>query len=196
MKKFLQVSLLSAAALASSHAFANSPSWDYVELQYVQFDVDDIDVEPSGFGINGSVLVSENVFLTGSTAFTSDDFQGVDFDYDTLELGIGYRYAISDRTDWYASLSYANVEAKASASGFGSSTVDEDGFDIETGIRSMLTEKFELGADISYLDLGDEDETTFTVEATYLVSESVGIDLGYGIASDVNTLNLGVRFEF
>lgn len=60
----------------------------------------------------------------------------------------------------------------------------------------MLTEKFELSADISCLYLGDEDETTFTVEATYLVSESVGIDQGYGIASDVNTLNLGVRFEF
>lgn len=195
MKKFIKLSLLAAATLTATQAFAASPKWDFVELEYVQVNIDDSSLEPSGLGLTGSKLLSDNVFLTGSYIATTDDIGGVDIDLDQFDLGIGYKYAMSEQTDWYASLSYVSIEAEASA-GFASSNIDEDGFGIATGIRSMLTDEIEVGVDVSYVDIDEDDETTVTLEGTYYVTEAIGLNLGYGISSDANTLNLGVRFAF
>jgi len=195
MKKFIQLSLLAAAALSSAQAFAASPKWDLVELDYVKADIDDTDIEPDGFSIMATKLVTDNVFITGSFSALSDDVFGVDVDLDTLNLGVGYKHSLTESTDWYGTLSYVDVKAEGTL-GSNSASVDESGFGIATGVRSMMTEQFELAGEISYVDIDDADETTFAVKGYYYVTEQVALSAGYSVSSDADSFEIGARFAF
>lgn len=201
MKKILQLSLLAATALSASHVFAASPTWDLVELDYVVLDLDDTNLEPTGFGLSAVKLVSDNVFLTGSYVVTDDSLSinsvpadidlDISLDYDTLDLGVGYKHSITENTDWYANVSYVRVEAKTRFS-----SAEENGYGVATGIRSMMTDNVELAAELSYADIDVDDETSFGIQGTYYVTENVGINLGFSTSSDAKAYDLGVRYAF
>ncbi len=167
MKAILRFSLLTAATLASVHTLAASPKWDFVELDYVQVDIDDVSsYEPSGFAITGSKLLTENLFLVGSYTTTSDDLQGVDLDSDAFNVELGYKVEMMDSTDWFISAGLINADIEAS--GFGMSDSDDDtGYSVSTGIRSMLTDSFELAGGIAYVDILDDSETTLGVSGHF-----------------------------
>lgn len=100
---------------------------------------------------------------------------------------------MSERTDFFATLSYLN--AKASARGFES--VDEDGYGVALGIRSMLTDSFELNGSIGYADLGDgADGTSFNAGALYSFTENFAIGFDIGVDEDVTLYGIGARFYF
>lgn len=195
MKKVIQLSLLAAATISSTQAFADSPKWNLVELDYINADIDEAPYDPSGFGIMGTKLISGNVFVTGSYSSLNDDLFGADVDLNTLNLGVGSKHSITESTDWYGVLSYVDLEAEASFAGNNSSN-DEDGFGISTGVRSMLTEQFELAGEISYVDIGDDNETTVSVKGYYYVTEQVALSMGYNLSSDANTYEIGARYAF
>ena len=195
MKNIFPLSLIAAATLFSAQALADSPKWDLIELDYVKVDIDDTDFEPNGFSITGTKLLTDNIFMTGSYTDLNDDVSGINLDLENLSLGVGYRYGLTENTDWYGALSYVDLKAEASQ-GNNNEANDEDGFGISTGIRSMLTDQFELAGDITYVDIGDADETTFTVKGYYYVTEQIALSLGYGISSDANNFEIGARWAF
>lgn len=189
------MTLLAAATLLSSQVFAASPKWDLVELDYVKIDIDDSNIEPDGFAVKWSSLVTDNIFVTGSYSATRDKINNVDLDYDNWNLGVGYKYSLGKSTDWFGTLSYVDVEAAAN-SRFAATSIDDNGFEITTGLRSMLTEKFELAGEISYVDIGDADETTITAKAYYYVTDNFALSAGYGIGGDAKELQIGARYAF
>ena len=165
MKKLLNISLLAAATMAISPVMAAAPAWDLVEVEYVKIDVDNLNgFDPDGVAINGTKLIDDNFFVTGAYMTTSDDYQGVDVDYDNMEIGLGYRHSISDKTDWFSVISYVDVELEGEGRFGGRASVDDSSMGLSTGLRSMLTEQFELLGDVSYVDINDESETTFTLK--------------------------------
>lgn len=202
MKKILQITLLAATAFSASQVFAASPSWDFVELDYVKLNLDNSSLEPSGVEFSVIKLINDNVFLTGSYLLTEDSGSidnvplntgnvDISIDYDVLDLGIGYKHSISENTDWYANASYIRLEAKTRYS-----SAEESGFGIVTGVRSMMTDNFELAAELSYADIEIDARTTIGIKGTYYVTEQVGINLGFSASDAVNTYNLGVRYAF
>ncbi len=68
-----------------------------------------------GFGIGGSFEVGESWFVGVGYSTIGFDF-GIDLDQ--ISVGGGYHAGLSDRTDFFATLSYLSVEV--SASGLGS----------------------------------------------------------------------------
>jgi len=52
-KSILTIAVLSTVSLG---ALAQTPSFDYVKFGYAQADIDDLDIEPSGFQISGSKM--------------------------------------------------------------------------------------------------------------------------------------------
>ena len=72
---------------------------------------------------------------------------------------------------------------------------DDNGYGITAGIRSMLSEQFELRGAIRYIDIED-DETAFEIGADYFFTPQFSFGATYVIADDVDLLGVSARYTF
>src|SRR5688500_4682669 len=99
MKRTLMALALAAALPVSAQAA--ELSYNFIELDYAQMDIDDAgDFEPNGFGIKGSFEMGESFYGFGSYLRGSEEVSGTDFDIDQTQLGVGYRNGVSDSADF------------------------------------------------------------------------------------------------
>ncbi|GAB3003091.1 outer membrane beta-barrel protein [Psychrosphaera aestuarii] len=195
MKKLLLASAL-LLSMGSAHA-ADKVRWDSVSASYESLDLDGSKF--TGFGVSGTKLLNENVFLTGSYSSVSDDVtvygSTIDFELNSLSVGAGYRYALSNTTDFFGVVSY--VDLSAEVSGFGTSgDGSESGFGLEGGVRSLLNEQFELMGSISYVDVADDSEVGFGVKGIYHFNEQFSASLGYQSGDDTDGISAAVIMFF
>lgn len=195
MKKLL-VAMAFLLAMGSAQA-ADKVRWDSVSASYESLDLDGSKF--AGFGVSGTKLLNENVFLTGSYVSVSDDMtvfgSTIDLEVSTLSLGAGYRYALSNDTDFFGVVSY--VDYTADVSGFGtSSDASESGFGLEGGVRSLLNEQFELMGSISYVDVADESEVGFGVKGIFHFNDKFSASLGYQSGEDTDGISAAVIMFF
>lgn len=195
----LAISAISLGVTASETA-ANGPAWNYVDLGYVQGDIDGVDADPTGFGVGASFLVSDSVFFTAGYTSVSEDVvifgYDVDAEINQATFGIGYRLPISETTDFHVGANYLNLEACASIPGFGGDCMDENGYGLNLGIRSMLTNQFEFFAGAGYVDIDSESETSTTLGVAYNFTDTFAVKLGWSTTGDIDLLGLSGRFEF
>tara|TARA_R110002167_G_scaffold365761_1_gene591350 strand:+ start:316 stop:915 length:600 start_codon:yes stop_codon:yes gene_type:complete len=176
---------------------AESVRWDSASLSYQSVDLDGDKL--TGFGISGTKLVSDNVFIAGSYASVSDDIDvfgsKVDVDFNTLSIGLGYRHAISSTTDFFGVVSYQDMEVEASFQG-NSEDDSENGYGLQAGLRSLVTAQLELNGSLSYVEIADESETGFNVSAMYHFTDQFSAGVGYGKSDDVDSLSLSAIIFF
>lgn len=191
MKRTILASIFGALSL---NAFAASPSYDFVKAGYVQADIEDAgDFEPTGFQIQGFKSLNENVYLTGRYGQLSEDVSGVDIDLDYVSAGVGYRYGLTQNTDFFGEVTYEYVNLDIELDSI--SGEDDNGYGITAGIRSMLSEQFELRGAIRYIDIED-DETAFEIGADYFFTPQFSFGATYVIADDVDLLGVSARYTF
>lgn len=190
MRSLAVASALFIGSLVSGNVKADTPSYDFFEVAYVNGDIDNPDVDGDGFSLGGSVSVHENWFLFADYADLDFDF-GVDLSL--LDVGVGYRVPMSDNTDLALTGSFVRADAN---SGIGN--VDESGYGIAALIRGMVNSQFELNGGISYVDLGgtDGDDTSFNIGGVYSFTDNVAFDGRIEIGDDVNLYIAGFRFYF
>ena len=96
-KSILTIAVLSTVSLG---ALAQTPSFDYVKFGYAQADINDLEIEPSGFQISGSKMLNDKVYVTAGYSDLSDDINilniKVDFDVNLLNVGLGYKQDLSE----------------------------------------------------------------------------------------------------
>ena len=186
--------LASIFGVLSLNAFAASPSYDFVKAGYVQADIEDAgDFEPTGFQIQGFKSLNENVYLTGRYGQLGEDVSGVDIDLDYASAGVGYRYGLTQNTDFFGEVTYEYVNIDVELDSI--SGEDDNGYGITAGIRSMLSEQFELRGAIRYIDIED-DETAFEIGADYFFTPQFSFGATYVIADDVDLLGVSARYTF
>ena len=191
MKRTILASIFGALSL---NAFAASPSYDFVKVGYVQADIEDAgDFEPTGFQIQGFKSLNENVYLTGRYGQLGEDVSGVDIDLDYVSAGVGYRYGLTQNTDFFGEVTYEYVNLDVELDSI--SGEDDNGYGITAGIRSMLSEQFELRGAIRYIDIED-DETAFEIGADYFFTPQFSFGATYVIADDVDLLGVSARYTF
>ena len=191
MKRTILASIFGALSL---NAFAASPSYDFVKVGYVQADIEDAgDFEPTGFQIQGFKSLNENVYLTGRYGQLGEDVSGVDIDLDYASAGVGYRYGLTQNTDFFGEVTYEYVNIDVELDSI--SGEDDNGYGITAGIRSMLSEQFELRGAIRYIDIED-DETAFEIGADYFFTPQFSFGATYVIADDVDLLVVSARYTF
>ena len=191
MKRTILASIFGALSL---NAFAASPSYDFVKAGYVQADIEDAgDFEPTGFQIQGFKSLNENVYLTGRYGQLGEDVSGVDIDFDYASAGVGYRYGLTQNTDFFGEVTYEYVNLDIELDSI--SGEDDNGYGITAGIRSMLSEQFELRGAIRYIDIED-DETAFEIGADYFFTPQFSFGATYVIADDVDLLGVSARYTF
>lgn len=196
--KMKEVVLVSALLLSfGSVQAAESPRWDSASISYQSVDVDGDKL--TGFALSGSKLLGEDFFVVGSYGNASDDIDvfgsNVELDFNTLSVGLGYRYAISQSSDFFGVVSYEDVEIEASYQG-NSESVSDNGYGLTVGVRSMLSEQVELSGTIQYIDIADEFETVFSVSALYNFTDQFSAGVGYSKADDVDSLSVSAVYFF
>lgn len=193
-KKALPVVAFGALMLSSAAVLAdNGISYSYIQASYQEVDVDvgeGFDADGDGYAVGGSVEINDAWFVFAG--YASGDLESV-VELDQLEAGGGYHAALSEKTDWYATLAY--VSAEVSASGFGSA--DDSGVGVSLGVRSMVSPSLELYASASYADLGDGvDGTGFGAGLWYTVSGNIALGIGASFGDDVSSYGAGIRLYF
>jgi len=193
-KMILAASLVCIAGLA--HA-VESPKWDMVQLGYLSVDLDD-DISFDGFGIAGSKLLGENVFIMGAYGRLSEDVDvvgdSVDLDYTPLSVGLGVRHPVAPNIDIFGVVSYEDVELKASYSG-DSDSVSDNGYGFSAGVRAMVIPSLELSGSLNYINM-EESETGFGVSAHYYFTDQFSLGAGYSKSDDVDGTSLVASFYF
>jgi opacity protein-like surface antigen len=189
MKHTVLALALTAAAFSAQ---ASDLDYSYVEGAYSKLDAGPGKLD--GFSIDGALKFSDSVY--GFAGYQKNEQNGISLD--EYNVGAGFRKSINDKTDWVSELSYIRDSGN-----IGNSLIklDDNGYRIATGVRSLVNDKFELNGKVNYTDAGDfGDGFGVGVGGVYHVNDSVGITAGYDYADrsdgDLNSWNVGARFSF
>ncbi len=191
MKKLLVASSLF-LALGTAQA-AEAPKWDYVDASYLSTKIEGERL--NGLGFTASKLINENVFATGSYSYQTFDKNDVELDYSTFTAGIGYRYAVAETTDLFATLEYVHLNADIAFDEKSGISESDNGYGATIGVRSMVTSELELQASVGYVK-ADESDTSYTVAALYHFNEEFAVGAGFTKADDADTINVTATYFF
>lgn len=192
------------AADAQEAAHAQGLSYSYIEVGYAHVDLDDIEVDGhsqdvgfNGGFLRGSVELGEFFYLFGGYVSASDDDFGADIDFDQLQVGVGYRFGLSEHVDLLSEISYLEEEIDIS----GHDTEEEDGYRASVGVRGLLTDRLEGFVKANYTRLqadGHDAETSFggTVAAEFLLNHTWRLVAEVGASEGVTEYAVGVRAAF
>jgi hypothetical protein len=177
--------------LAGIAAWAEAPSYSYIQASYVDIELDNdiAGVDGDGFSAGGSVPINADwhVFAT----YSSGDFDfGVDLD--ELIVGAGWHTELAGTTDFVVEAGY--VRAEAGAAGL---SVDDNGIAASLGVRSMIRDRLEVFAGVSHVELDDAGgATSIGAGAWYTVSGNLALGINASFDDDATRLGAGIRLYF
>lgn len=177
--------------LACSLAWAEEPSYSYIQASYVNVDLDSGfgDVDGDGISATASVPINDQWHVFAGYGTSDFDF-GVDLD--EFAIGGGWHRGISERTDFVATLAYVSVDASAEGVSF-----DDDGIGLSVGLRSMVNENFEVFGTISHVDLDAAgDGTSVGAGLWYTISGNFAVGVGAEFDDDATAIGAGIRLYF
>ena len=187
---------LPAAALAQSSNYDSRSgsggyysrlSYTYAELRLVSADYDGPGGSADGVSIGGSLLFQPQLF--GVASYTSVGDNGVDID--TLDLGVGYRAGISQRTDLLGILGvvFSNVDTPGGSN-------DDSGISLTGGIRSTVAPQIELDGFVNYTELYGDGDMTLTGQGLLHVTPQLSLLTSLALSDIVNTVTIDGRCNF
>ena len=167
----------------------------YAELSYSNFAIIYTDSDGSdGLGFGGSVELNENVYLIGAFSHQESDLSinGVTaLEADRIDIGIGYHTPMSESTDFVISATHIDVESE-----FLGTEYEDDGYSLNGGVRSMVSDTVELNGGITHLSDGDDSVTGITLGAAVNVDDSTAFLASYMNIDSNHAIALGVRLDF
>ena len=200
--KRIGIAVLSAASLlAVGTAAAAEPQWNYGQIGWIQSDGVEDNGEGDGFKIDGSIgfldnyhfqLSYEDGTYDGDGGYYSDDI-----DWDGYRTSLGFHQAInsSGSTQIIANINYFDLEYDEDGA---EGNVDNTGYGLGFGLRSMISEKVELEGMINWAkgeidpdDSSDLDytDTTLSVGGRYhwMPNISTGLTLTVNAGSEADS---------
>ena len=200
----LKNTLLASALVltAGSSAFAaqkmtpvrdNGFSYTYGQVAYDRWNLDhgvDIDALTG----EGSFALDEHLFLRGGVSLYDGDFgRGTDLSGNRLYGGLGFHTPLQQALDLVgsANIVYDRVNPDPG------SVQDDMGFELRGGLRNATTDKLELSGGLSYLDVGDLEDSDLSLYVQGLVKVSPVVDVGARVlAGDRDTIGVFGRYNF
>lgn len=182
--------LVFASALLPLSAIAQDFDYTFVEAAYLDSELDagPLNVDGDGFGLRGSVLITDSVFLRGEYA-SYDYNRGIDAT--RYAIGAGMRWGLRPELDLVADLSWVRAKYERPVL----PSIRDDGFGLGVGLRSRVHDAIEVEAGIRHIDL-DRSETFLTLGGRYYFNTNVAATLGLDLNDDNTGWSLGLRAEF
>ena len=177
--------MLAAAPLA---ALAEDMSYSYVDLAYVDTDIDGVGPSLDGFALRGSIGFAQNWFAFGE--FAAQSVSGVDLD--TYTVGLGGHYGLADNIDLFGRLGWTNVEISS-----GPVDIDDDGYLVDAGLRGRVGDAVELEGGVRYTDFSDGgDATGLFIGGRFHFNKTWALGAEYQDGDDSSTILAYVRASF
>src|SRR5262245_19989397 len=170
--------------IAPAMAFAQGdpPKWGYVEGGIIDFDPDNGASDDGAFA-GASFTIFKHFHLVAEY----DDIG----DYTLWNAGGGWHGMLKDKADLFAQVVWANIKVDEN-------DIDEDGTDVQAGVRWKLAKSFELLGQVNWVDYGGDvgDDTTFEVGGLFLFfKEKMGVGARYE-TGDADTARAYFRYNF
>lgn len=202
---------LALAATVSTTAAANlqpdqslQPTFTYTAIAVHQVDLDG--EKMNGFGIDFGFDVTEKVFAevqyfdVGDTygEYIGGTYYEADLQAQQLYANLGYKIYHQGNTAVYVSGGLAYGKASYTITGFGSESMDDNGFNVQMGVRSRLTQQFEIDANVRHYDMGDGvNDEELAITGRYYLDDELSLLFGYTAAGDdVSYSRVGVSWSF
>lgn len=176
-------------ALLVALPFAAAQAQDGLSYNYVQggYAATNADLDADGFGLEGSVALHPNFHLFG--AYSNQDIDNTNLDFDQWRVGLGYNHAISRNADLLTRVAYEKFDA---GNGF-----DSDGYSVEVGLRGALHPNFEGYALAGYEDYGSNaDDFYGRLGAVVKFTPNWGVDANVKFSGGDNQWFVGPRFTW
>jgi Ax21 family sulfation-dependent quorum factor len=151
-KSLLALALIAAVPFAASAA--DGVSYNYVEGGYTKTNVEGPDSD--GWALKGSVAIAPNFHLFAD--YSNQEVDNVNVDFDQWRVGVGYNHELSKRVDLLTRVAYEKV--KTDSFNVGNVRVpgfSADGYSVEVGVNSALTNSLNGYALAGYEDGDDYD---------------------------------------
>lgn len=179
MRKFVALVTLAALGLGAQAATAQGFSYNLVEGSLISGD------DYDGFGLAGSFSITPEIFALGSIDAVELDGSGVDVSL--LSVGAGYRIAVNEVVDVFATAALKRFKPD----GFD----DDMGFGLGVGVRTRLIEKLELHGGLEYVDVADSD-TTLRVGGRWYFTPAFAAGVDFSDDDAGSALRFVARFDF
>ncbi|MCL1076584.1 hypothetical protein D5R81_00090 [Parashewanella spongiae] len=193
-KRILALSVLASITSFVSQAQDSSSvfSYDTVSLGYKTLSIDGIDGNFKGlslkasksFGDSGVFVFGEYSAVEYSDSVTQGDVKAeIESDVKQYELGLGYQYSISDKSDLFAELAFGNSEITSEEKFTDNSDhnfnfvselkADDDFYRFGVGGRSQIYDQFEVFAKVDAIKYseGNSTEIGWTVGGRYNITQ-------------------------
>lgn len=178
MRKFVAIVTLAALGLGAQAASAQGFSYNLLEGSLISGD------DYDGFGVSGSYAFTPDIFgLASIDAIELDN--GVDVSL--LSVGAGYRIAINEALDVFATGSLKRIKPD----GFD----DDMGFGLGVGLRGRLIERLELQGGLEYVDVNDSD-TVLSVGGRWYFTNNFAAGLDFSDNDAGSALRFVARYDF
>ncbi|MDP5191538.1 outer membrane beta-barrel protein [Rheinheimera baltica] len=182
------------AAFTVTAATSPDISWNYLSAGYAKANIKISDgprFKPDGYQLNGSYLLSNNIYLRGSYFDVTLSDTGVDLDTSEVTLSLGMRDAISHQVDSFFEAGYGRSVAKLN-----NVKETDNGVQASAGFRCRVTADLELDIAARYSDLGDDEIIYGDLSARYRITPMFDFYASYQFESDVSIFATGVVFNF
>ena len=181
-----------ALALAPLAATAADINYSFLDAGWVRIDPDGISKSADGFGLRGSVGVTEDIFLFANYSDVSLNYGGASLDEKDYSVGAGYAYPVSDRASLYGKVAWARVDAD-----FLGENLTEDGYSVAVGLRGRPAEKVELEGAVTYTDFSNLGSTTSVdLGARYYFVPTFAVGLEASLSDDAKMYMAGFRWQW
>lgn len=179
---------------------AAGPGYTYAELGYQHFDADKYD--GNGARVNISYGATDHIFLKMGYARLFVDATGLsgDIDVDRFNIGLGGHMALSDNIDALAVVSYVDNEYSGAIS-----TEADEGYQVDLGVRGMVSKKVELNATASFrhmaltsaLGVADDEDMGFELGTVIKMKKDFHLtgNVSYFDEAEETGVFAGIRLE-
>jgi len=199
--------------LASSIALADAPSYNYIQATYDNYKENDwVAIEGDIRGVEGSVEVTNNIFIRAGTS--AGDFDSHSSNLDTIvkadvsfiNMNVGFFLQANENTTMHTSIGYQRFNGDAKGYlydyyyeeyTYSENKHKDTSLVFDAGIRSNITDDIELNGGFKYVDYDDRNLTTVTVGVLLNTDSGIGAGLNYSRGNDsTQIISAVIRYTF
>ena len=220
---------LAAAPVGSALAAHGDPngslSYTFLEVDYVNLDVDDLDDDEGliedlddggGWGVRGSFAFTPNFFAFADYSVTDSDATVIDEsevllsssqDVKRLNVGLGLNFGVNVPVVGDSDVVFRAAYTDIDFDDFNFGATDDpdlddltddssDGWLSDVSLRSQLAPWIEASLGVRYTDIGSSEEFSIIGNVLLELTQHWGLNLELDASDDLGTYLIGVRYSF
>jgi predicted porin len=168
---------------------AENFDYNYIQGAYESIDLDGPDADV--FRLSGSYEFTPQLTFIGeyATGDIDNPTGGSDLDFEETVIGLGYHTELMRSTDLTANIKVINQDTDLAG--------DDTGYGLGVGLRHKLADNIEVNANVDFVDVNQNEDTSLELGARYYFSKAYSAGLSYSSSTeDVDVVSGNIRWDF